>query len=112
MEPIDDLDALRDALRKLVERRLVVYLTPEGRRGTILSHGFHSPEELTALRRSHPAENTSCPPTTSSHSDTISADLDDARKQIADLRTQVADLQGALAQVTRDVQELKRSLGV
>src|SRR5207302_2767284 len=43
MEPIDDLDALRAVLRNLVERRLVVYLTPEGRRGTTLTHGFHSP---------------------------------------------------------------------
>ncbi|HEY1859498.1 MAG TPA: DUF480 domain-containing protein, partial [Gemmataceae bacterium] len=31
MEPIDDLEALRNVLRKLVERRLVIYLTPEGR---------------------------------------------------------------------------------
>ena len=33
MEPIDDLDALRNVLRPLVERKLVVYLTAEDRRG-------------------------------------------------------------------------------
>ncbi|HEY1859732.1 MAG TPA: hypothetical protein VGG61_05235, partial [Gemmataceae bacterium] len=80
--------------------------------GTILSHGFHSPEELTALRQSHPAESGSGPPPTSSHSGAIQADLDEARKQIADLRAQVADLQGAVAQLTGEVQEIKRSLGI
>src|SRR5436305_1320078 len=53
MEPIDDLDALRAVLRPLAERRLVVYLTPEGRRGTVLTHGMHAPEELTRLRERH-----------------------------------------------------------
>ena len=49
MEPIDDLDALRGVLRPLVERNLVVYLTPEDRRGAVLTHGFHDPEELKRL---------------------------------------------------------------
>ena len=39
MEPIDDLDKLRDELRPLAERKLVVYLTPERSRGTMLTHG-------------------------------------------------------------------------
>lgn len=58
MEAIDDLDALRENLRPLLERNLVVYLTPEDRRGAILSHGFHSKNELDRLVRhyaSHPA---------------------------------------------------------
>lgn len=58
MEAIDDLDALRDNLRPLLDRNLVVYLTPEDRRGAILSHGFHSKNELDRLVRhhaSHPA---------------------------------------------------------
>src|SRR5204863_8562001 len=32
MEPIDDLDVLRAALKPLAERKLVVFLGPEGRR--------------------------------------------------------------------------------
>jgi uncharacterized protein YceH (UPF0502 family) len=56
MEPMDDLDALRAVLRPLAERKLVVYLTPEGRRGTSLTHGFHSPQELQAARAAMPAE--------------------------------------------------------
>src|SRR5579875_4054580 len=50
MEPIDDLDALRAVLKPLAERGLVVYLTPEGRRGTVLTHGFHDTQELERLR--------------------------------------------------------------
>lgn len=46
MEPIADLAALRAVLQKMAQRQLIVYLTAEGRRGTVLSHGFHSPEEL------------------------------------------------------------------
>src|SRR5262245_31659976 len=53
MEPIDDLDALRPVLRRLAERRLIVYLSPEGRRGTMLTHGFHSSKELERLRERH-----------------------------------------------------------
>jgi uncharacterized protein YceH (UPF0502 family) len=55
MEPIADLDALRALLRALAPRKLVVYLTPEGRRGTMLTHGFHPPEELARLTRHHTA---------------------------------------------------------
>src|SRR5438128_3960862 len=56
MEPIADLDALRPVLRDLAKRRLVIYLTPEGRRGTLITHGFHAPEELERLRSRHTAE--------------------------------------------------------
>src|SRR5205085_5674714 len=49
MEPIEDLDSLRAELKPLVERKLVVYLGPEGRRGTQLTHGFHAPKELEYL---------------------------------------------------------------
>ena len=51
MEPIEDLDALRQSLKPLVERNLVVYLTPEDRRGAVLTHGFHDPQELARLRK-------------------------------------------------------------
>src|SRR5207253_6572291 len=50
MEPIDDVEALRGVLKPLAERKLVVYLTPEGRRGTMLTHGFHEPQELERIK--------------------------------------------------------------
>src|SRR5262249_62316622 len=50
MEPIEDLDELRAHLRALAERNLVVYLTPEERRGSVVTHGFHDPAELARLK--------------------------------------------------------------
>ncbi len=50
MESIQDVEALRGLLRPLAERRLVVYLTPENRRGTVVTHGFHEAAELEGLR--------------------------------------------------------------
>lgn len=50
MDEIKDIDELRAVLKPLSERRLVVYLTPPDRRGTVLSHGFHPPAELEAAK--------------------------------------------------------------
>jgi uncharacterized protein YceH (UPF0502 family) len=50
MEPIEDLESLRKLLAPLRDRKLIVYLTPEERRGTMLTHGFHSREELAHLK--------------------------------------------------------------
>lgn len=50
MEPIADLDVLRASLKQLQERGLVVYLTEPHRRGAVLTHGFHPPDELARLR--------------------------------------------------------------
>lgn len=50
MEPIADLETLRPIVKSLAERGLVIYLTAEGRRGTMVTHGFHLPEELQLLK--------------------------------------------------------------
>lgn len=52
MEDIADLDTLRALLKELVRRNFAVYLTPGGR-GAVVTHGFHSPEELAAERARH-----------------------------------------------------------
>lgn len=52
MEPLPDLDTLRQHLHALARRGLVVYLGPEGRRGTLVTHGFHPPDELAQFTRS------------------------------------------------------------
>ncbi len=48
MEDIPDLDALRGHLKALAARGLVVYVTPADRRGAVVAHGFHTPDELAA----------------------------------------------------------------
>lgn len=113
MEPIDDLDALRNALHPLVERKLVVYLTPEERRGAILSHGFHDPHELERLRSriasepiaESPSPATAAPSVKEERLSELESGLSAAREEIAALKHTIAGLQDELRQ-------LKQSLGV
>ena len=47
MDEIADLDTLRELLKSLAERKLVVYVTGAGR-GAVVTHGFHAADELAA----------------------------------------------------------------
>jgi uncharacterized protein YceH (UPF0502 family) len=115
MEPIDDLDALRNVLRPLVERKLVVYLTPEERRGAVLTHGFHDPHELERLRSRIAAAPIAespllaIPPATLPQNEErlseLEAGLTAARDEIAALKQTIAGLQ-------EELRLLKQSLGV
>lgn len=103
MEPLADLDALRQVLQPLAERGLIVYLTPEGRRGTMLTHGFLSPGEREAARatagaaEAAPVRETAARPEGS---------------EIAELRGQVADLRTTVAALAEEVRALKEALGM
>ena len=48
MEEIADLDELRGLLKTLADRKLVVYVSGAGGRGAVVTHGFHSADELAA----------------------------------------------------------------
>lgn len=129
MESLDDLDALRSALKPLVDRKLVVYLTPEDRRGAVVTHGFHDPRELDRLKDRFAAmpasvvEPDSTPGVTRSpdHSgdlDRIEARLGpleeglrSANTEIAFLKKLVSDLQGSMAAIQQELQHLKQELG-
>jgi uncharacterized protein YceH (UPF0502 family) len=50
MEPIKDLAELRPVLESLLQKKLIVYLTPEGR-GAVVSHNLYQPQELEKIRR-------------------------------------------------------------
>jgi hypothetical protein len=126
MEPIDDLDALKQGLRPLVERKLVVYLTPEDRRGAVLTHGFHEPRELEGLpSRAADQPVPAAPPVmapqpaaplpSTSRAEqalpALEAGLAEARAEIAALKQTVAELRGALSEVQGEVRSLKQALG-
>lgn len=53
MEDIPDLDALRAMLTALAGRGQVVYLTEPNRRGTVVTHGFHTPDEVEREKARH-----------------------------------------------------------
>jgi uncharacterized protein YceH (UPF0502 family) len=120
MEPFDDLEALRAVLRPLAQRRLVVYLSPEGRRGTMLTHGFHAPDELERLRTRHAAGTDSEPspsrpsvagPAPTSAVDegyaSVEARLGATQAEVADLRSQVTELQATVASLNKQILALK-----
>ncbi|OAI47360.1 hypothetical protein AYO44_09630 [Planctomycetaceae bacterium SCGC AG-212-F19] len=107
MEPIADLDALRAVLRPLAERRLVVFLGEEGRRGTLITHGFQSPQDVDRLRATHSAATVSddAPPTASAPARSERVD------QIAELRAEMAQLQATVADLAERVKALEERLG-
>jgi uncharacterized protein YceH (UPF0502 family) len=118
MEPVADVDALRNVLRPLAERRLVVYLTPEGRRGTVVTHGFHEPAELERLRKAQPVEAVTLPPSPPSRPPAEppprEADARHAATQaeVSELRAAVAALQAQVADLGEQVRAIKQGLGI
>jgi uncharacterized protein YceH (UPF0502 family) len=106
MEPLDDLDALRAVLRPLAERCLVVYLSPEGRRGTMLTHGFHSEDELARMRAGHVAE----------PSEPEAASRESPRRHepadLAEVRARVDALEARVAELTEQMRDIRKALGL
>jgi uncharacterized protein YceH (UPF0502 family) len=122
MEPFDDIEALRKAAKPLVERGLVVYLTPQGRRGTALTHGFHAPDELERLKKrfgSGSDEDEPVPAAASAASGKWEQQLSEANDEIARLKQEVASLRSAVAELnqslttlTGQMRELRQGLGL
>jgi len=121
MEPIEDLESLRALLKPLAERRLVVYLTAQGKRGTVLTHGFHAPEELARLRSRYAGqpldddEPRSAPPPREAPvppRPDVEPRLAAAEAEVAALKQTVATLQSDLAAVKEELRGLKAALGM
>jgi hypothetical protein len=115
MEPIEDLETLRTVLRGLAQRNLVVYLSPEGRRGTTVTHGFHTAGELERLRNrlaQEPLEETPIPSAnltlTSSAGAATGADerVQRLEERLQELETTVAVLQEELRSLQRQLAPL------
>ena len=87
MEPIEDLSALKPIIERLLERKLMIELTPPGR-GQIVSHNLYLPGETEGLQARPLASPRSEPPAIgrveTSHSELVA--------EIADLRSQMAGL--------------------
>ncbi|MBM4072403.1 MAG: DUF480 domain-containing protein [Planctomycetes bacterium] len=119
MEPIADLEALRGVLRPLAERRLVVFLGPEGRRGTLITHGFHAPAELQALHSAVPVEADmpipplapAAPSGNRGQPTERDAELASLRAELAECRTQIQCLQDSVSSLTGQLHDLKKALG-
>jgi uncharacterized protein YceH (UPF0502 family) len=108
MDDIADLDALRQLLIPLKERGLIVYLTPENRRGTMLTHGFHDAAEL-AILRTHAASTPSEAPNAIPSSPTRNNIPD---SQLTQISQTIADLSAELARVAGRLERIEKELGI
>jgi uncharacterized protein YceH (UPF0502 family) len=111
MDPIDTLDALDEILKSLTNRRLAVYLTDPDRRGAIVTHGFHTPDEFARLRAhfAHAPASVSEPEASApraSPSEGLAAlevkfaaalgEIESLKQKVAQLESAVSDLQKQL----------------
>lgn len=106
MAPIDTLDDLEGVLRPLAARRLVVYLTDPDRRGAVLTHGFHTADELTRARASAGARaDADDRPAPAAGERSAPAPRDSA------LEARVSAVEAELAELKAVVADLRRQLG-
>lgn len=137
MEPIADLPTLRSILTALESKKLVVWLTPEGR-GRVVSHTLYPPREMENLRTEYASGSTAVAraaspeaPVGGSVSATGQAalpsqglaqdsaaslaaferEVDELRSQVAQLRAQLEELATAQRQTADDLQRLRDELG-
>jgi uncharacterized protein YceH (UPF0502 family) len=102
MDEIKDLDELRGLLKGLAERNLVAYLTEPGRRGTVVTHGFHTPDELEREKGRHAggaADHEPAPVRSAGGGPALEARLNEAFDEIANLRETVARLEQAVEEL-------------
>lgn len=112
MEPIADLDALRAVIKTLVDRKLVVRLGEEGRRGSMITHGFHEAKDLERLRatigQGGPEDDAPAPTASSASSSprTPSPQLAELQAEVTTLRADVTQLQAQVAQLSEQLRTL------
>lgn len=114
MDPIDTLEQLDEILKPLVARKLVVWLTDPDRRGAMLSHGFHTPDELPALRAHAAAIPAPVPPTPAPApvARPSAAPMASGTAELAEARAEIARLGDAVALLQRQVADIRRQLGL
>jgi hypothetical protein len=106
MEPLDQ-ETASTVSKGLVERGLVVWLNPEGKRGAKLSHGFHSSEESDELRAGRPISSTSPGSPAPVDADQLSdlqgrlelalAEITKLQAEVEYLRSELANLKASIA---------------
>jgi hypothetical protein len=114
MDAINDLDDLRNMLKSLAERKFVHYLTPEGRRGTLVTHGFHDPRELEKLQTRFAdgggePEMAPAPPVAASQD---APDMRAVVDELAALHREISALKDEVGRLGLIVQRIQGELGV
>jgi uncharacterized protein YceH (UPF0502 family) len=113
MEPLDH-ELAAGVIKSLAERGMIVWLAPENRRGALLTHGFHPPDELSRLKAAHTTgvnvdeARVSSPPAASTpveRARPVEERLGEAVAEIARLRADVNELRAT-------VKGLQEALGI
>ena len=113
MDDIADVDALRTLLKPLSERKLVVYLSPEGRRGTVVTHGFHDPHELARLRTQFANAGAETESAVSiSPATAAKADLSPLETRLTEAHAKIAALEAEVVRLKAVVEHIQKELGI
>ena len=107
MEPMADLDALKAVLRKLEDRRMIIWLVPEDRRGATVTHGFHDPKGLERVRSQAAEAASAVPeprPASVAHAPPAGPGLAD---QVSELRATVSELKAQVGDLEVEVKRLR-----
>ncbi len=135
---IKDLSELRPIVDRLVEKKLVVYLTPEGR-GAVVTHTLYTPSEFEKVCREHSGDGSPAAPSiqpaeysraeaglTTPHQSRVpdankppetgeSAEIAQLQTQLASLRDELNQVReeatAAIADVRQMLQKLRQELG-
>ncbi len=136
MEPIADISQLWPHLAALRDRKLVVYLTPEGR-GCVVTHGLYRPAELDKIKSRHgggswdegeredsggdePAAPRSAsvqaPGSPMSQPDFSASEPSDRQRELTDLRSEIdqirAELTSLIDGLRADLDDVRQQLGL
>jgi uncharacterized protein YceH (UPF0502 family) len=111
---LDTLDALDAILKSLAARKLALYLTDPDRRGAVVTHGFHTPDELARLK----AQNAHAPASAAASSDSTPQRSAAGAEAVAALEAKLTaalgaidTLNGKVAALEAAVAELRKSPG-
>jgi uncharacterized protein YceH (UPF0502 family) len=96
LDSMPEADSLGKALKELARRALVVWLEPEGRRGARVTHGFHPPAELEALKAG---------------SGRISSDDEAGRAPEPGTVSRLAALEARVEELSRQLEDLRKAVG-
>lgn len=104
MEKIADVAALKPIVRGLIDKQLMVELTPEGR-GQLVTHTLYLPEELERVKARAaaapppPAASPSPSSRSTSAAAPSSSALEELKEELADLRKTVEDLRDRIGRL-------------
>ena len=112
MEPIADIASLQPVLQSLIDKGLVIPLSPPGR-GQSVTHALFLPEEMDKVRKTHQASVTATGSSSPSppRNDTASAPHSAANATTADddigqLRNELDELRGEVRRLKQEMQDL------